>query len=514
MLKVKRAIISVSDKKGVANFAKELTTLGVEIVSTGGTAKLLRESGIEVKEVSEVTGFPEILEGRVKTLHPNILAGILADKNSKAHMEELTKLGIEPFDMVVCNLYPFQETVKKPGVSKEEIIENIDIGGVTLIRAAAKNHQSVAVIVDPADYANVVKCLKENDCQLDDEFLFELARKAFCYTADYDDAIYEYFKGDHDKFPDLLTLHFKKVQDLRYGENPHQQGAFYRDLDASEGTLAGMKQLHGSELSFNNILDLDAAWSTVLEFQIPAAVIIKHNNPCGVAVADNHLTAYEKALESDKLSAFGGIVAINGVVDSKLAEQISQNFYEIVAAPAFHEEALEILMQKKNLRIIYMGETQHCQGWHFDIRRVCGGILVQDYDIKDLPRDKMNVVTERHPTEDEWENLLFAWKVVKHVKSNAIVLAKDLATVGIGAGQMSRIDSTRIAIQKSQGRSKGAVMASDAFFPFSDNVEEAAKAGVTAIIQPGGSIRDQESIEAANRLGLAMVFTGMRHFRH
>lgn len=514
MVKVRRAIISVSNKKGLANFAKQLSEQGVEIVSTGGTAKLLRESGVEAKEVSEVTGFPEILEGRVKTLHPHIFAGILADKNSKAHMEELSKLGIEAFDMVVCNLYPFQETIKKTGVSKEEIIENIDIGGVTLIRAAAKNHLSVAVIVDPSDYASIIKCLKDKNCELDDEFLFELARKAFCYTADYDDAIYEYFKGDHEKFPDLLTLHFEKIQDLRYGENPHQQGAYYHDLDAPEGTLVSMKQLHGTDLSFNNILDLDAAWSAVLEFQIPAVVIIKHNNPCGVAVADNHFSAYKKALESDELSAFGGIVAVNGVIDSSLAEEISQNFYEIVAAPAFHEEALEVLMQKKNLRIIYMGEAQHRQGWHFNIRRVCGGILVQDYDVKDLPRDKTKVVTERHPTEEEWENLLFAWKVAKHVKSNAIVLAKGLATVGVGAGQMSRIDSTRIAIQKSNGRAKGAVMASDAFFPFSDNVEEAAKAGITAIIQPGGSIKDQESIDAANRLGLAMVFTGIRHFRH
>ena len=514
MVKVRRAIISVSDKTGIVPLANELATLGVEIVSTGGTAKLLRESGIEVKEVSEVTGFPEIMDGRVKTLHPGILAGVLADKKNPKHLEELEGLGIAPFDLVVVNLYPFVETIRREGVTREEAIENIDIGGVTLIRAAAKNFTSVAVVTDTNDYTELVKRLKEGNGELDEEYLFALARKAFLKTADYDDAIYEYFKGDEEEFPELLTLHFEKIQNLRYGENPHQRACFYRELDAPEGTLVNARQLHGKDLSFNNILDLDAAWKAVLEFQVPACVIVKHTNPCGVAVAENLVKAYEAALASDEVSAFGGIVAFNREVDAQLAELLSKNFYEIVAAPAFHEEALEILMTKKNLRIMHMGETHPRTHWRKDFRRVCGGLLVQDYDSGDVPRDAMEVVTKRHPSEKEWEDLLFAWKVAKHVKSNAIVLAKDLATVGVGAGQMSRIDSADIAVRKSQGRCQGSVLASDAFFPFPDVVELAAEAGVTAIIQPGGSIRDGESIEAADRLGLAMVFTGFRHFKH
>lgn len=514
MLEVKKAIISVSDKTGVVNFARELNKLGVEVISTGGTSKLLSSSGVEVKEVSKVTGFPEIMDGRVKTLHPKILAGILADKKNSSHLDELKNLDIETFDMVVVNLYPFQETVKKEGVTLDEAIENIDIGGVTLIRAASKNFRSVAVVTDPADYSEIINKLKKSERCLEEEFLLNLAKKAFCYTADYDDAIYEYFRGDEEDAPDLLTLRFEKIQNLRYGENPHQKAAFYRELNAPEGTLVSAKQLHGMELSFNNILDLDAAWSMVLEFQIPACAIIKHTNPCGVAVAENLLKAYEKALSSDEISAFGGIVAFNKEVDLALAQLVSKNFYEIVAAPAFHEEALEILIQKKNLRVMYMGEIHPRTHWHKDLRRVCGGLLVQDYDTKHVTRDQVKVVTERHPNEQEWEDLLFSSKVAKYVKSNAIVLAKDLATVGIGAGQMSRIDSAKIAIDKSQGKSVGAVLASDAFFPFSDVIEIAAEAGITAIIQPGGSIRDQESIDAANKHRMAMLFTGVRHFKH
>jgi phosphoribosylaminoimidazolecarboxamide formyltransferase/IMP cyclohydrolase len=514
MVKIRRAIISVSDKKGLAELGKELNELGIEIISTGGTASYLRDNGVPVTEVSEITGLPEMLDGRVKTLHPAIVGGILADRSKEEHLKQLEENGFKPIDLVVCNLYPFKETITREGVTIEEAVEQIDIGGVTLIRAAAKNHKYVAVVVDPLDYGELIKLLKENNSSIPEEFLFKMARKAFMYTADYDDTIYEFFKEETDEFPELLTLHFEKVYDLRYGENPHQRASFYRDLDAPDGSLATAKQLHGKELSFNNLLDLDAAWRLVNEFEVPAVAIIKHNNPCGVGIGSNPLEAYKKAFESDPLSAFGGIVAINRPVDEELAKELIENFYELVAAPAFLEEALEILMQKKNLRIMYMGEHRPRTAFKKDFKRVCGGLLLQDYDIKDITRADLKVVTERKPTEEEIENLLFAWKVVKHVKSNAIVLAKNLATVGIGAGQMSRIDSVKIAVAKAGERAENSVMASDAFFPFADSVEEAAKAGVSAIIQPGGSIRDQESIDTANKLGLAMVFTGVRHFRH
>lgn len=514
MLEVKRAIISVSNKRGLEDLARVLARYGVEMVSTGGTARFLQEAGFEVLEVSDVTGFPEILEGRVKTLHPAILAGVLADKNKPAHLKQLQELGIAPIDLVVCNLYPFKETVMKDDVTEDEVIEQIDIGGVTLIRAAAKNHRSVAVLVDPNDYAEFINHFEKNNGAVDDDFLFQLARKAFMHTADYDSAIYEFFKGEEVEFPELLTLHFEKIQHLRYGENPHQQAAYYREIGAPEGTTVNAKQLHGKELSFNNILDLDAAWRAASEFQLPAAAIIKHTNPCGLAVADNILDAYRKALDSDPVSAFGGIVAVNRPVDEELARLIAENFYEIVAAPAFLEEALEILTEKKNLRIMYMGEKKADMSWKKDYRRVCGGLLVQDYDVKDVSREDLKVVTRRKPTEEEIENLLFAWKAVKHVKSNAIVLAKDLATVGVGAGQMSRVDAVKIAIEKAGGRAENSVLASDAFFPFPDSIELAAQAGISAVIQPGGSIRDNEVIEACDRFGLAMVFTGMRHFRH
>lgn len=514
MVKVRTAIVSVSNKKGVARLCKELFDMGVKIVSTGGTAKHLRDSGVNVKDVSEVTDFPEILGGRVKTLHPNILAGILADKNNKKHLEELSSLGINTFDLVVCNLYPFKETIDKPDVTIEKAVEQIDIGGVTLIRAAAKNHGSCAVVVDPSDYKELINNLKENKCNLSDEYLLSMAKKAFYYTADYNDTIYEYFRGGVETFPELLTLHFEKIQDLRYGENPHQKASFYRELDAPKGSTVSAQQLHGKELSFNNILDLDSAWKAVLDFKIPACTIIKHTNPCGVAVGKTPIEAYKKALASDSLSAFGGIVALNKEINLELAKLISDHFFEIVAAPGFHEEALEILTQKKNLRIMYMEEDKPEIYHHKDIRRICGGALLQDYDVDFSSREEMEVVSKRKPTEEEWENLLFSWKVVKHVKSNAIVLVRNLATVGIGAGQMSRIDAVKIAIRKSQKRTENAVLASDAFFPFSDSVEEAAKAGVSAIIQPGGSIRDQESIDACDNLGLTMVFTGKRHFRH
>ncbi len=510
----KRAIISVSDKRGIKELAAALQELEIEIVSTGGTAKVLREAGIEVVDVSEVTGFPEMLDGRVKTLHPAILGAILAERNKKEHLSQLEEMGYKPIDYVICNLYPFQETVKKEGVTMDEAIEQIDIGGVTLIRAAAKNHKHVAIVVDPADYAEFIGELKKNNGELSYDYKLKLARKAFMYTADYDDAIYEYFRGDKEDFPELLTLHFEKINNLRYGENPHQKAAFYREFNTPEGSVASAKQLHGKDLSYNNILDLDSAWRLVNEFQLPAVAIIKHNNPCGVAVGKDASEAYERAFECDPVSAYGGIIAVNRPVDENLARLVSENFYEVIAAPAFLEEALEILMQKKNLRIMYMGEHRPHESSHKDLRRVSGGVLVQDFDTLEITRENLQFVTERKPAEREIEDMLFAFKVVKHVKSNAIVLVKDLATVGIGAGQMSRVDSVRIALFKAGERAKESVMASDAFFPFPDSIEIASEAGISAIIQPGGSIRDQESIDACNRLGIAMAFTGVRHFKH
>ncbi len=513
-LKIKRALVSVSNKQGIIDFCRELSSLGVEIISTGGTAETLKKAGVPVTEVSAVTGFPEILGGRVKTLHPTILGGILADKDKDSHLEELEKLGIAPIDLVVVNLYPFKEVTSKPGVSMEEAIENIDIGGVTLIRAAAKNYRSVAVLVDNHRYDEIIAELKKNNCSLSEETRYELAKEAFEHTADYDETIHHFFIGDSLGFPALLNLHFEKVQDLRYGENPHQRAALYREIGAPRYTLVHGEQLHGKDLSYNNILDMDAAWATVREFEEPACVIVKHTNPCGVAVAPNLLKAYEKAYACDPVSAFGGIVALNREVDEEIAKKLAEVFYEIVLAPAFLEEALEILVQKKNLRLIYMGEDHPGGFWGEEYRRIEGGLLVQEYDLIRETRSEMRVPTKRKPTEEEWRDLLFAWKVAKNVKSNTIVLAKDLATVGIGAGQMSRIDAFWIASRKSNGRDRGAVLASDAFFPFPDVVEAAAQVGVTAIIQPGGAMRDEESIEACNKHGIAMVFTGRRHFRH
>lgn len=513
-LKVKRAVVSVSNKQGVVEFCRELTNLGVEIISTGGTAETLKKAEIPVTDVSAVTGFPEILEGRVKTLHPAILAGILANKDKVAHLEELEKLSIAPIDLVVVNLYPFKEVTSKPEVAMEEAIENIDIGGVTLIRAAAKNYRSVAVLVDNHRYDEIVAELKQNDGFLSEETRYELAKEAFEHTADYDETIHHFFIGDSLGFPALLNLHFEKVQDLRYGENPHQKAALYREIGAPRYTLVYGEQLHGKDLSYNNILDMDAAWAAVREFEEPACVIVKHTNPCGVAVASDLLKAYEKAYACDSVSAFGGIVALNREVDEEIAKKLAEVFYEIILAPAFLEEGLEILVQKKNIRLIYMGEDHPGGFWGEEYRRIEGGLLVQDYDVVREERDEMTVPTERKPTEEEWKDLLFAWKVAKNVKSNTIVLAKDLATVGIGAGQMSRIDAFWIASRKSNGRDRGAILASDAFFPFPDVVEAAAQVGVTAIIQPGGAMRDEESIEACNKHGLAMVFTGRRHFKH
>jgi phosphoribosylaminoimidazolecarboxamide formyltransferase/IMP cyclohydrolase len=503
---IKRALISVSDKIGLEEFAKELQKLGVEIISTGGTARYLRERGIEVKEVAEITKFPEILNGRVKTLHPLIHAAILAKRNDPSHMQVLRQLGVEPIDLLVVNLYPFEETISR-GAQLEEALEQIDIGGPTLLRAAAKNFKSVAVVTNPSEYREVLKELKEKG-DLSEETRLRLAKEVFELTSHYDAAIAGYFEKlcGEGGFPRILSIYAEKLQELRYGENPHQAAALYR---FGYGLAEGRK-LQGKELSFNNLVDLDAAWSLVQEFEEPTAAVIKHTNPCGVASAESICEAYRLARDCDPLSAYGGIVGLNRKMDVKTAEEITSTFIEAVVAPAYEPEALQVLARKPNLRALEV--PAEARELDFEIKQISGGILVQQKDRELLAERK--VVTRRAPTEEEWRDLLFAWKVVKHVKSNAIVLAKNKQTVGIGAGQMSRVDSTEIAIRKAGERAKGSVLASDAFFPFPDAVEKAAEAGVTAIIQPGGSIRDKQVIETADRFGLAMVFTGTRHFRH
>lgn len=519
---IKRALISVSNKEGLIEFAKGLSDLGTQILSTGGTAKALQDAGIKVTPVSDVTGFPEILEGRVKTLHPKIHGGILAKRDSEAHMQQIAELGIEPIDLVVINLYPFKETIEKPGVTLEEAIENIDIGGPSMLRSAAKNHKDVIVIVDPADYEPVIQELKEKG-DIDITKRMKLACKVFKHTAHYDALISDYLEkqllaGEKEtcktvEFPNDLTLAYEKIQDLRYGENPHQKAAFYGEIGRHQGTLAGAKQLWGKELSFNNINDADAALKAVKEFDIPTAVGLKHTNPCGVASSDNIYDAYVKAYAADPTSIFGGIVALNRPVDAKTAQELVKIFLEIVIAPAFEPEALEILKTKKNLRLLevdFSGKTD----FGLDMKKVSGGLLVQELDTKDFNKEDLKVVTKRAPSEKEMQDLLFGWKVVKHVKSNAIVLAKDLVTVGIGAGQVNRIWPTEQSIAHAKDKAKGSVLASDAFFPFSDVAETAAKAGITAIIQPGGSLRDEDSIQVCDKYNVAMVFTGMRHFKH
>ncbi len=531
-LRPTRALISVSNKEGIVEFARELLSLGVEIISTGGTAKLLRENGIPVKEISELTGFPEIMEGRVKTLHPKVHGGILSKRDNPQHKKEMEELGIEPIDLLVVNLYPFKETVKR-GADLEEIVENIDIGGPTMVRAAAKNYKFVAVVTDPEDYEKIIGELKETG-KISLKTRFYLARKAFNLTAHYDALIAEFlYSIDEEGNPvyeremrNPLTITFKKVQDLRYGENPHQRGAFYREVFSDEPSVSTAEKVHGEkELSFNNIYDLDGALNLVLEFdpesEGTACAIIKHANPCGVALGKSPEEAYEKALKVDPLSAFGGIIAFNSRVSTEAAKLIVERFYECIIAPEFEEEALEILKTKKNLRVLttkgLSGLENRGEKSPFDYRRVVGGLLVQDRDLLTLDPEKLKVVTHREPTEEEWQDLIFAFKVVKWVKSNSVVYAKDRVAVGIGVGQTSRVDSARCAAEKAKMMGldlSGSVLASEAFFPFRDSIDEAAKVGVTAVIQPGGSIRDKEVIEAANEHGMAMVFTGIRHFRH
>lgn len=513
----KRAIISLTDKTGVVEFARGLAALGYEIISTGGTARVLAEAGIAVVGVSDITGFPECLDGRVKTLHPNIHAGVLAIRSNPEHMRQLAELGVEPIDIVAINLYPFKATILKDGVTREEAIENIDIGGPTLLRAAAKNYQDVAVIVDPADYDSVLGELRETGAVGLDTKL-KLAYKVFEHTSAYDALIAGYLRAEcgADIFPDKLTLTYEKVQDMRYGENPGQKAAFYKEVGKGlEGTLAAALQLHGKELSYNNINDANGALDAVKEFSEPCVVAVKHANPCGIGVADTIYEAYIKAYNADPVSIFGGIVAANRTIDAGTAAEMSKIFLEIVIAPDYTGEALEILKQKKNLRILKLPAIAKPNvKAMLDMKKVAGGLLVQAYNEGIYDEADLQFVTEKRPTEEQMQDLLFAMKAVKHTKSNAIVLAKGGATVGVGPGQTNRITALELAIKYAGGKAKGAVMASDAFFPFSDCVEAAAAAGIAAIIQPGGSIRDQDSIDACNKYGIAMVFTGRRHFKH
>lgn len=509
----KRALISVSNKQGIEDFARGLVQLGYEIVSTGGTARTLLEAGIETLKVSEITGFPEILEGRVKTLHPKIHAGILA-KAEDAHLKQLAELGIQTIDLVVVNLYPFRETIAKQGVTIDEAIENIDIGGPSMVRAAAKNYQRVAVVVNPERYEEILSQLKEQG-EISQQFRQLLALEAFSHTAAYDMAISGYLSGIvyPGDFPVNFFLAGQKVQELRYGENPHQKAAFYRFEGQLEGTLAGARQLQGKELSYNNLVDVQAAWSVVKEFAEPAATIIKHTNPCGTALGQDIFQAYTRAYGADSLSAFGGIIGLNRTMDEKTAQEIAKTFMEAVIAPSYSPEALEVLSSKKNLRILEMGHNppQKKEYW---IEPVSGGFLIQDMDEARLNLDDLKVVSNREPDEETLRELLFAWKVVKHVKSNAIVITKDKVTLGVGAGQMNRVGAAKIALEQAGDRARGAVLASDAFFPFADTVELAAQKGIKAVIQPGGSIRDEDTIAKANEYGIVMVLTGIRHFRH
>ncbi|MFA5876075.1 MAG: bifunctional phosphoribosylaminoimidazolecarboxamide formyltransferase/IMP cyclohydrolase [Candidatus Margulisiibacteriota bacterium] len=517
------ALISVSDKAGIEKFARELKSFGFDIVSTGGTAKALRKARIRILTVSDVTGSPHMFDGRVKSLHPKIHGGILADRKNPQHVKDMKKFRIRPIDIVVCNLYPFEKVMRKENFTHEEAIENIDIGGPTMVRAAAKNYSNVAIVVDPADYKLVLSELKRNKGKISYSVREDLARKAFEHTARYDSLIYAYLRSKDElpdsTFPQFVDITLEKVQGLRYGENPHQKAALYREIGIGNkeyglGVVSG-KQLHGKELSFNNIVDMDGAWSAATYFARPCVAIIKHTNPCGLAEGENLVTAYQRALEGDPVSAFGSVIAANREIDRETAEAMSTLFIEVLIAPSFSKEALEILRAKKNLRMIEMGKgaLQHpFRG--YDYKRVSGGLLIQDPDVAQLAINEIKCATEKQPTLGEMEDLFFAWGVCKHVKSNAIVIAKNNKVLGVGAGQMSRIDSAEMAVKKSGEEVKGAVLASDAFFPFPDVVELAAKHGVAAIIQPGGSKNDQLSIDAANKHGIAMVFTGRRHFKH
>src|SRR4051794_327890 len=515
--RVKRPLLSVSDKRGLVEFARGLVELGVEIVSTGGTARELAEQGIETRPVEDYTGFPEILGGRVKTLNPRIYAGLLAVRSDDDHMETLGEHAVDPIDLVCVNLYPFERVSSMRGVEDMEVIENIDIGGPTLIRAAAKNHDFSAVVVTPESYDAVLGELEESQGQLSLQTRRSLAMEAFAYTARYDAAIARWFAEREDDFPTQYTRSFEKVLDLTYGENPHQRAAYYAETAARTHLMSMVSKLHGKELSFNNLLDLDSGWRVIDEFELPAAAIIKHNNPCGAAVAATIEDAFDKALATDPQSAFGGVFCFNRPVDVPLAEKMNAMFVEAVFAPGYAEDALPVLEQKPNVRLLENQERRSIPVHEHDIKRVRGGILVQDRDTGMEEREVMSVATKRKPSEEEWGELLFAMRVCKQVRSNAIVLSRGLGTAGIGAGQMSRVDSVRLAIDKAAAADlslDGAALASDAFFPFADGPQLAIDAGVRAIIQPGGSQRDPEVVDACDAAGVAMVFTARRHFRH
>jgi len=517
---IKQALISVSDKTGIIELAQKLVQHGITIISTGGTAKLLHEAGIAVLEVSDYTGFPEMLDGRVKTLHPKIHAGILARDDLSDHQEALDKVSILNIELVIVNLYPFRQTIAKQNCSLDDAIENIDIGGPTMVRAAAKNYQNVTVVTNPQDYSLLCEELEANNGSISLAARFKFAQKAFTHTASYDSAISNYLTSFdtnyHRKdFPDSLNLNFNITQHLRYGENPHQKAAFYRDETITPGSLANYKQLQGKELSYNNIADTDAAWECVKTFDSPACVIVKHANPCGVAIAETTLRAYQLAFATDPISAFGGIIAFNRTVDRDTTEAILKQFVEVIIAPEFTQEAQQLLLQKNNIRVLVLPLQYGYQ--LYDLKRIGGGLLVQTPDIQNITISDLKIVTKIKPTPQQLEDLLFAWRVAKFVKSNTIVFCCKGQTLGIGAGQMSRVDSARIASIKAQQAGlflSGSVVASDAFFPFRDGLDVVVQAGATAIIQPGGSIRDNEVIAAADEQGVSMVFTGIRHFRH
>ena len=516
-VRIRRALLSVSDKTGIVEFAKGLAALDIELVSTGGTAQALEAAGLEARSIEDFTGFPEIMGGRVKTLHPKLYAGLLARRDDPAHMVAAEDHAIEFVDLVCVNLYPFEETAARRGATDDDVIENIDIGGPSMLRAAAKNFQFSAVVVKPESYDAILQELSDLDGHLSLGTRESLAAEAFSCTARYDAAIARWFAEKLDDFPAVILGSYEKVTDLAYGENPHQRAAYYQQVGARMHVLSMVRQLGGRELSFNNVLDLNSARLLVHEFEVPSCAIIKHNNPCGCAAAGTALEAYERAFACDPLSAFGGVVTINRPVDKAFAEALVKQFCEVIFAPRFTDEALEILSSKPNLRILEDNERRHVNVAERDLKRVMGGLLVQDRDMDLEDRSAMEVVTERKPSEREWGEMLFGWKVCKHVRSNAIVLSKELATIGIGAGQMSRVDSVRLAIEKARTAGTdlaGSALASDAFFPFSDGPQLAVDAGATCIIQPGGSKRDPEVVEAADAAGISMVFTHRRHFKH
>ncbi len=518
---IKRVLISVTDKQGIVEFARELRIFGAEILSTGGTAAQLRKSGVPVTDVSDYTGFPEMMDGRLKTLHPKIHGGLLALRDNESHMQSLRDHQINLIDMVIINLYRFEDTVAKEGCTLEHAIENIDIGGPTMLRAASKNYRFVSVVTDPEDYPRIIVEMKETGGKISEATNFELAKKTFQLTARYDGAISNHLglliggSTERREFPDTFSCQFAKAQDLRYGENPHQKAAFYRERDPQLSALSNARQLQGKELSYNNIMDSDAAWQIVSDIPLPGVVIIKHANPCCAATSDGDMAeAFRRAIAGDPVSAFGGIVALNRPVDRKTAEELVKTFFEVIIAPGFTADALELLGTKKNVRVLEIPAACSKRTAGYDFRRVMGGLLIQDRDMDDLDIRKAKVVTKRVPTEAEYQALDFAWRVVKHVKSNAIVYTTKDQLVGVGAGQTSRVDSVKLAKMKAILPTAGCVLGSDAFFPFRDGIDMAAEAGITAVIEPGGSMKDDEVIQAADEHGMAMIFTGVRHFKH